>query len=140
MARLGKVLENVALIHLYLFGIAVQCLHFLEEYLAGFQRAYPPILGMAPWSDRFFVSLNLIALAVFILAALGLLMQVRVAYVVIWFFAIAVTANGIVHPALSLRKGGYFPGTITAPIHLLVGVTLLAKLRKAERGNRKTPA
>jgi hypothetical protein len=131
MARLGRILENLALVHVYLFGVAVQCLHFLEEYLTGFQSEYPPILGMAPWSDRFFVSLNLIALAVFVLAALGLLLQIRLAFVVIWVFAIAMTANGVVHPALSIRKGGYFPGTITAPLHLIVGITLLAKLSKA---------
>ena len=117
-------------IHVYLLGIAVQCLHFLEEFRNGFQREFPPILGLAPWSDSFFVSLNLIALAIFILAALGFLLGVRIATVVVWFFAVAMTLNGLAHPLLSIRKGAYFPGTLSAPIHLLVGATLLVKLAK----------
>ena len=128
MSRVSELVEHTQLIHVYLFGLAVQCLHLLEEYLTGFQRQYPRFLGMAPWSDRFFITLNLIAMAVFILAALGLLVHVRIAYVVVWFFAIAMTVNGIGHPALSLWRGGYFPGLITAPIHLIVGLTLLTKL------------
>ncbi len=130
MARLKAFLEKIELIHVYLLGIAVQCAHFLEEYLTGFQRQYPKTLGIAPWSDRFFVSVNLIALAIFVLAALGLLLRWRVAYVVVWFFAVAMTANGIVHPVLSIWRGGYYPGTITAPLHLIVSVVLLAKLAK----------
>ncbi len=132
MPALKTFVEKMEVIHVYLVGIAVQCLHFLEEYLSGFQREYPRTLGIAPWSDRFFMSLNLAALAVFVLAALGLLLRWRLAYVVVWFFAIAMTANGIVHPALSLWRGGYYPGTITAPLHLVVGLTLLAKLAKGK--------
>ena len=130
MYRLAQLVEKSSVIHVYLFGLAIQCLHFLEEYLTGFQRKYPQTLGMAPWSDQFFVSLNLIALAIFILAALGLFLQIRLAYVVVWFFAIAMTGNGIVHPALSLWRGSYYPGTVTPPIHLIVGLTLLTKLVK----------
>ena len=131
MPSLDTMAQNRAILSVYLLGLAVQCLHFLEEYLTGFERVYPQTFGAAPWSDRFFVSLNLVFLAVFILAALGLSVEVRVAYVVVWFFAIAMTLNGIVHPALSLWKGGYYPGTITAPIHLIVGITLLTKLARA---------
>lgn len=143
MPGLNKPVGNGSVIRVYLFGLAVQCLHFLEEYLTGFQREYPQTLGMEPWSDQFFVSLNLIFLAVFILAALGLLLQLRAAYVVVWFFAIAMTGNGVVHPALSLWRGGYYPGTITAPLHLIVGIVLLTQLVKIsyhDRTGKTAPA
>src|SRR5713226_4991500 len=130
MAGDKRWLERVPLVYIYLFGLAVQRLHFLEEYLTGFQRVYPPILGLEPWSDRFFVSLNLTALAIFILGALALLAERSAGYAVVWLFAVAMTANGVVHPALSIWKGGYFPGTITAPLHLIVGSALLVRLTR----------
>ena len=122
-----------------LLGIAVQCLHFLEKYLAGFQRVYPPMLGLDPWSDPFFVSLNLPFIALLVLAAAGFLYQLRLAYFVVWFFAIAMFGNGVVYPVVSVMRGAYLPGTITAPIHLVVAIILIEELLTLRRTKSPPP-
>ncbi len=112
----------------YLMGIAVQCLHFCEEYLTGFQREFPAMIGRQ-WSDSTFVSFNLIWLAVFTLAAVGVLRGIAAAYVVVLFYALAGgILNGVGHLLLCLARQGYFPGALTAPLNLLVGVILLRRL------------
>ena len=42
------------------------------------------------------------------------------------FLAIGMVLNGIVHPLLSVRAGGYFPGLVTSP---LVGARLWTSRR-----------
>jgi len=121
------------ILSLYLAGIAVQCLHFYEEYLTGFQNRFPMIFGYE-WSDHLFVGFNLVWLAIFTLAALGVMHRVPIASFPVWFFAIAAgLANGIGHPLLSLREGGYFPGLITSPLHLIIGILLTRELLRTDR-------
>lgn len=111
-----------------LLAIAVQCVHFTEEYLTGFQCRFPLLMGYV-WSDARFLTFNMTWLAIFVLAALGVYRRVALAYLVILFLALAGgLGNGIGHLLLCVRQGGYFPGAITAPICLLVGIGLLAKL------------
>jgi hypothetical protein len=52
----------------------------------------------------------------------------RAAYFPIWFFALAAILNGVAHPLLAIRAGGYFPGLVTAPFLGVVGVWLCARL------------
>lgn len=52
---------------LYLVAVAVQALHVLEEFRTGFHRSFPLVIGLKPWSDAFFITLNLVALALFVL-------------------------------------------------------------------------
>lgn len=120
----------------YLLGVAVQCLHFAEEYLTGFQRELPRLFGYQ-WDDARFVLFNLVWLFLFIVAALGVLQGVRLAYLIAFFFTLfAGIGNGIWHPALAVYRGGYFPGVLTAPLNFLVGVALLRRLyeHRAIRG------
>jgi hypothetical protein len=113
---------------IYLLAIVVQCLHFGEEYVTGFQRRFPGLIGYA-WSDTRFVTFNLIWLAVFVLAALGVYRRMPLAYLVVLFFAIGGgVGNGAGHLLLSAMQGGYFPGLATAPLCLLLGIMLLARL------------
>lgn len=113
----------------YLAGVLWQCLHFGEEYLTGFQTKFPLAMFGYVWSDRLFVAFNLIWLCVFILAAIGLLYKVRLALLVVLFFAlIGGIGNGIFHPFLSLNQGGYFPGLITSFGNLLFGVLIIKHL------------
>ena len=62
--------DPAAVLPLYLLAIAVQCLHFTEEFLTGFQRQFPMLTGYE-WSDAQFVTFNMAWLAVFALAGLG---------------------------------------------------------------------
>lgn len=118
------------IVPIYLLGMAWQSLHLLEEFLTGFQIQYPVTFGAQPWSDDFFISLNLVLLSIFILAAAGLSLD-RFQFVcinILWLFSIISILNGIVHPAISILKSSYFPGTITAPGHLVIGIWLVRSL------------
>jgi hypothetical protein len=117
---------------LYLVGIAIQCLHACEEYLTDFHATFPEWTFGYRWSDRLFVAFNLIWLCIFVLTAWGVFNQVRLAYLVVWFFAlVGGVGNGIFHPVLSMIWGGYFPGLITSLAHLVVGILLVKELVKA---------
>ena len=121
---------------LYLAGLAVQCLHLLEEYLTGFGRDFPALFGLA-WNEREFLAFNLVWLAVFLLAALGLVEEVRMAYLVVIFFAVVgEIANAGLHLAMGAVRGAYFPGLWTAPLHAAVGVLLVRSLLGGGGGGR----
>ena len=129
---------------IYLLAIAVQCLHFMEEYLTGFQHRFPRLFG-ADWSDAHFVTFNMLWLAAFVLAGLGVYRRVQLAYLIVLFLAlIGGVGNGASHLVLSATSRGYFPGLITAPFCLLVGVLLINRLfagtqaRQAKSSDRAT--
>lgn len=122
------------IVSIYLIAIAVQCMHVCEEYLMNFHIKLPELLGYDEWSGKLFVAFNLIWLFVFVLAAYGLLHNVRLAYLVVWFFAIVGgIGNGIFHPVLSIIEGGYFPGLITSAAHLVVGIVLIKELGSSSK-------
>lgn len=116
---------------LFLLGISAQCLHVIEEFVTGFHRLYPRLLGLSPWSGELFISFNLSWLALWVLAARALRGESRwllwPAWPV-WFFAIAMTVNGLAHPVLALTARGYFPGLLTSPAVGLLGVLLVRRL------------
>jgi hypothetical protein len=115
-------------VNLFLIGVAFQCLHFAEEFITHFYERFPRLLGFQVWSAEFFVAFNLSWICVWILSALGVKRNYRLAFFPVWFFAIGMTGNGIVHPLLALAVGGYFPGLITSPVVGVLGVVLLKKL------------
>ena len=47
-----------------------------------------------------------------------------------WIWVAVELANGIFHPALAMRAGGYFPGAATAPLLLVLAVALALGLRR----------
>jgi len=113
---------------LFLLGLAVQCLHFLEEFIGHFEDRFPALLGLPPWSEGFFVTFNLMWLSVWILSAIDLQKGYRFALFPVWFFSIAAIANGIAHPLLAVIAHGYFPGLITSPVLGVLGVLLWLRL------------
>jgi hypothetical protein len=129
---------------LFVVGVLFQVLHFAEEYSMRFFDRFPPVLGLSPWSPSFFVIFNVCWIGIWICAAFGLHAGYRLAFFPVWFFAIAAIANGIAHPLLSLRVGGYFPGLLTSPILGVVGILLWSRLIAAttsrRRGVRGRPA
>jgi hypothetical protein len=107
--------DPAAVLPLYLLAIAVQCLHFTEEFLTGFQRQFPMLNGYE-WSDAQFVTFNMAWLAVFVLAGLGVYRRMQLAYLVVLFLALAGgVGNGVGHLLLSVTQRRYFPGAGTAP-------------------------
>ncbi len=121
------------IIGLYLVGIACQCLHFTEEFVTGFYVRVPPFLGFVPWSPEFFVTFNLLWIALWLLAAVGIRKQIRIAFFPVWFFAIGMVGNAIWHPLLCFATGSYFPGLFTSPFAGVIGVVLVSRLLKLTR-------
>jgi len=117
----------------FLVVLALQCLHFAEEFTTGFQRLFPPRLGLVPWPDSFFVIFNATWLCIWALTAAAILAgrSSRLVATPVWFLAFGAIANGIAHPLLSLAAGGYFPGLFTAPVLGVAGLVLLRRLTRA---------
>lgn len=113
---------------LFTVGLVLHFFHFVEEYSTGFYERFPLVFGLSPWSSGFFVTFNLAWFAVWATAAFGLRAGYRMAYFPVWFFAIAMMVNGVAHPMLAVRAGGYFPGLITSPLVGIVGVLLWFRL------------
>src|SRR5262245_31717525 len=113
---------------LFVAGILCQIAHFSEEYATRFYERFPAALGLEPWTSDFFLVFNLCWLAIWVWAAVALRSGSRTAFFPAWFFALAAAANGVAHPLLALRAGGYFPGLITSPVVGIVGVWLLKRL------------
>jgi len=121
--------EPARVLPTYLLAIVVQCVHFTEEFITGFQRQFPKVLGSSEWTDAQFVTFNMAWLAVFVLAVLGVYRRMQLAYLVVLFLAlIGGVGNGTSHLLLAATHGGYFPGLVTAPLCLLVGIAVLGRL------------
>lgn len=110
------------------FGLVLQFFHFVEEYATRFYERFPESLGLPSWSPIFFLTFNGAWFVVWVIAAFGLRSGYRLAFFPVWFFAIAMMANGVAHPMLALRDGGYFPGLITSPFVGVAGVVVWLRL------------
>ena len=63
---------------IYLIALAIQFLHFTEEYLYGFDHRVTEIMsGMPPFNTNVFVTFNMVAYSLFILGALGIYKGVK---------------------------------------------------------------
>jgi hypothetical protein len=109
--------DAAAVLPIYLLAIAVQCVHFTEEYVTGFQRQFPRLFG-DDWSDPRFVTFNMLWLAAFVLVGLGVYRRLQLAY------------------RATYRR--YFPGVITAPFACSWAPRCLPdSLPEHEHGKRK---
>ena len=115
--------------------LALQALHFGEEYATEFYRLFPQRLGLAPWSAEFFVVFNVTWILLWLLGIWAARAGRAPIYaaIVLWFLGIAAIANGIAHPILALLARGYFPGLITSPFLGVAGVFLLLALVRTPR-------
>ena len=121
-----------AVLPIYLIGLAIQFLHFTEEYVYGFHFRVAEIMaGMPPFDPDVFVAFNMIAYALFILGAVGIYRGIRFSMIIVWFFAIGgALGNAIWHPLLAIRVGGYFPGLFTSLLYWILAPLLLKRLWK----------
>lgn len=128
MPKAGRVLP------VYLVALAIQFLHFTEEYVYGFQfRVTELRAGMPPFDDHLFVAFNMIAYSLFLLGGLGMYKGMKAPMIIVWFFAFGgVLGNAIWHPLFALRVGGYFPGLFTSFAYWIVGPILLRRLWSRE--------
>jgi hypothetical protein len=114
-----------AAVRLAIVAVLVQGAHFAEELATGFHERFPELFGLTPWPVGFFVSFNLFWLGIWGLSIWGLAARRWFAFFPLWFLAIASVANGLAHPLLSLRDGGYFPGLVSSPFVGIAGILLL---------------
>jgi hypothetical protein len=115
----------------YALAVLVQCAHLVEEYMSGFYREFPAAFGAIPWSEKRFLTFNLVWLTIFVISGVALSRRRRAAYLVALFLAIGGgIGNGLGHLALSARDGGYFPGAYTGGLALLVGSILAYRLMR----------
>jgi len=127
--------EREDILPYYLLAVTVQCLHFAEEFFTGFHHEFAKLFGQT-WSESEFVFFNLGWLLLFALAVAGLKRGMPLAYLVLLFLAVVGgIGNGIGHLLLSAVRWGYFPGVVTAPFCLIMGIMLLVCLY---RGAPKT--
>jgi len=120
--------RRTRLIQLFLGGIFLQSIHFMEEVLTGFYIKFPRLLGLYPWSLTFFVAFNLFWIAFWLVSVFGIYQNIKAAFFPLWFFILACLLNLLVHPLLALATLGYFPGLYTAPFIGVIGVMLFKVL------------
>src|SRR5262245_15183537 len=71
--------------------LAIQSLHFAEEFSTGFYERFPALLALAQWTPVFFVAFNMTWIAAWSLAVAGAVTR-RADFLsgwLIWFLAIA---------------------------------------------------
>ena len=121
--------EVERILPIYLVALAIQFLHFTEEYVYGFQFRVTEIMaGMPPFNVNVFVAFNMIAYCLFLVAGLGMYKGMKFPMIIVWFFAICVVGNAIWHLLLTLWVGGYFPGLYTSLAGWILGPILLKQL------------
>ncbi len=112
----------------FLIGISCQCFHFLQEFVTDLLLYFPPLFGVVCLSAELFVGFNPFWFGIWVLSVFGPLRSSRVTYFPIWFFALAMCLNGLVHPLLALLVAGYFPGLVTSPVVGMMGVVVTIRL------------
>jgi len=124
----GWTLAGSSLHTTYAVALAIFVVHACEEYLTGFQRRMPALVG-ATWTDSQFLVFNATWLAAFVLAGWGLYRRHPISVLIALFLALGGgIGNGIAHLALVAVRGRYFPGAWTAPLCLMAGAWLLRQL------------
>jgi hypothetical protein len=120
---------------LSILGIVCQIGHFAEEAATGLNRRFPEFFGLDPVAMESFVTVNVVALAIWTLSVLALAGGSSAGLFPLWFLGVASLSNAFLHPALSVATGGYFPGLITSPIVGAAGFFLLRGLARITQPN-----
>lgn len=133
VARGGINAEPAALgsaVRMAMLAIACQGLHFAEEAGGELNRRLPELFRLDPITMGTFASINLVAIAVWMLCVPALAARVSAALFPLWFLAVASVLNALLHPALAIAEGGYFPGVFTSPVVGVAGIFLLRALAR----------
>lgn len=123
--------RSKSIVATYLAAVAFQIVHLSEEWNGGFPHEFADLVGSSrDWSTDSFLAIFVFGFgAAWVLAGAGVLYGSRMANYFLWFYALgAGLINAIAHFVFPLVEGGYFPGLITAPGHLLLSIMLVRYL------------
>ena len=124
----------------FLLLVAVQACHSIEEYAFALYEVFPVArFASGLVSDNHAVGFAILNSAFVAFGLWCYLVPIRSAWASArgwaWLWVIIELGNGLGHPALAARAGGYFPGVATAPVLFVVAVYLASRLIRT-RGSR----
>ena len=110
--------------------LAIQFVHFAEEYTTGFNAAFPELYGGDAFALPLFVTFNMASYALFAVSCLLVFYKgIRPLLVPVLFFAVyGAIGNAISHTWWAISTDGYFPGFWTALAYWIAGPWLLFRL------------
>lgn len=129
-----KAPEPERILPAYLVAVAMQMLHFAEEYATGFYEQFPVLFGGAPYAPSTFVIFNMCAYFAFVLGAIMLYQKVREPMLIpLFFITYGVIGNAVTHVIFAIMVGGYFPGLYTSLLYWVLAPILLRGLWRGTR-------
>lgn len=122
------------LLPLYLLAVAIQMLHFAEEYITGFYTKFPELFGGWAYSSDTFVVFNMGAYFAFIVGAILIHRKIRAPMVIpLFFITYGVIGNAVMHAVFAIWVDGYFPGLYTSLLYWVLAPLLLRELWRSTR-------
>lgn len=123
---------------LFLALILTQAVHSVEEYIFGLYEVLLPARVISGYlSSNLAVGFALANTALIAFAFWCYFARVRRGHPSAmgwaWFWTILEAVNGTAHLAYAAARGGYFPGAATAPVLLVLAVSLGMSLGRARR-------
>jgi hypothetical protein len=119
----------------FLLLIVAQAAHSIEEYVFHLYDVFMParvISGLFSNDLAFGFAFANVALVLF--GVWCYLARVRPSHLTarqwVWPWVAVEASNGIVHPAVAVWRGEYFPGVITAPVLLVLAFYLGSRLTR----------
>ncbi len=138
--------ESRGVISLFLIAVAIQLIHMGEEVFARFPDNFTDLVNATnQYTEREFLAVSVFGMtSLLIFAAVAMSRKIPIitpiANYFAWFYALGLgLTNAIAHFVMPILAGGYFPGLITAPVHLIMSVILIRALlieNKAVRERR----
>lgn len=119
--------DSAKVLPIYLIALAIQLLHFAEEYVTDFDTVVPELFGLVSMPLDDLVIFNMVAYALFILGGIVLYRRMKMFMIVPLFFIIAaVFMNTIAHIGMSIWQMNYVPGLLT----VLLYIPLMPRFKK----------
>ena len=120
----------------FLALVTAQAAHSVEEYCGRLWEVFPPaafITGLVSEDrQRGFIVINV---ALFVFGLWCFFWPVRhrwpIARLLVGVWITIEVINGIGHPLWTLRERGYTPGVATAPVLLILALSLMWQLKKS---------
>ncbi len=113
--------------------VLAQAAHSIEEYTFRLYNSFPParfVSGLVSTDrQRGFLAINLALAAFGVWCLVGpVRRRAPSASALMWTWVGIELVNGIGHPLWSVVRGGYTPGVATAPVLLVLAITLARRL------------